>query len=663
MSKQQAAIPTLSARFDLATLFLRRTSSALCGSLLALLLSVAGAHAGTSSVPEVPAQTGPVGRTDLSHPSAAQSEEMRSRIELTRSIVQNVAADAAGKGANQAWRVGLSSVLYATSSTTLRQIAATASTLDQAHAMARADLPHGGVRGIGANSLGSTSDSLVFTPITPCRFIDTRNVGGGITIPRQFDTSLDAGTYGGATGCKLPAGGEASIAVNVTIVVAGTAVAGYLGIRPVGSTALTSFINWPTGGTQGWANAGIVSTARNGSGNYAFEVFASNAGPDLIVDYFGYFSGGPAGTANQTVRYDDSNALVANPLLQAFADGGLLAGGTLYTGSIPATGAGMRLMWYPAKGAFRAGSVTGSKWDDSVVGYYSSAMGYNTTASGNTSTAMGDATIASNSSSTAMGSSTTASGGASTAMGNTTIASGPASTAMGYGTIAIGNISTAMVYAATAQHDDSFIWNGDIYRSPHPHTDNPGDFYVFTGGAGRALFSASGIHDCYLAATGTAGWQCSSDRNLKTAIVPTDGLDVLAKLIALPVSSWEFKKDPGPKHLGPMAQDFKAAFGLGGADDKSIGSTDAQGVALAAIKGLNAKLEQVRAAKDKEIAELRHELTEAKAQALAAQSQAAEAKAQVATLASLAGEVAALKSQFRTLERSAQPLLTAGNPP
>ena len=289
MSKQQAAIPTLSARFDLATLFLRRTSSALCGSLLALLLSVAGAHAGTSSVPEVPAQTGPVGRTDLSHPSAAQSEEMRSRIELTRSIVQNVAADAAGKGANQAWRVGLSSVLYATSSTTLRQIAATASTLDQAHAMARADLPHGGVRGIGANSLGSTSDSLVFTPITPCRFIDTRNVGGGITIPRQFDTSLDASTYGGATGCKLPAGGEASIAVNVTIVVAGTAVAGYLGIRPVGSTALTSFINWPTGGTQGWANAGIVSTARNGSGNYAFEVFASNAGPDLIVDLFGYF--------------------------------------------------------------------------------------------------------------------------------------------------------------------------------------------------------------------------------------------------------------------------------------------------------------------------------------------------------------------------------------
>jgi len=302
MPEQQAAILKLSARFDLAATFLRHASSVLGSSFCALLLSVPGAHAGTSGVPavadgsgdisrpEASARAGPIGRTDLSHPSAAQSEEMRSRIELTRSIVQNVAADAAGKGANEAWRVGLSSVLYATPSTTLREIAATASTLDQAHAMARADLPHGGVRGVGANSLGSTSDSLVFTPITPCRFIDTRNVGGGITTPRQFDTSLDASTYGGTTGCKLPAGGEASIAANVTIVVAGTASGGFLGIRPVGSTAVTSFINWPAGGTQGWANAGIVSTARNGSGNYAFEAFASSAGPDLIVDYFGYFS-------------------------------------------------------------------------------------------------------------------------------------------------------------------------------------------------------------------------------------------------------------------------------------------------------------------------------------------------------------------------------------
>jgi len=79
----------------------------------------------------------------------------------------------------------------------------------------------------------------------------------------------------------------------------------------------------------------------------------------------------PAGTVNQTLRYNASNALVANNLLQAFADGGLLAGGTFATGSIPATGAGTRLMWFPTNAAFRVGSVDGSQWDDASIGSFS----------------------------------------------------------------------------------------------------------------------------------------------------------------------------------------------------------------------------------------------------------------------------------------------------
>ena len=58
------------------------------------------------------------------------------------------------------------------------------------------------------------------------------------------------------------------------------------------------------------------------------------------------------------------------------------------------------------------------------------------------------------------------------------------------------------------------------------------------------------------------------------------------------------------RHLGPTAQDFRAAFGLGH-NDTTISSVDAPGVALAAIQGLNAKLEARVAQQAREIAELR----------------------------------------------------------
>jgi len=67
----------------------------------------------------------------------------------------------------------------------------------------------------------------------------------------------------------------------------------------------------------------------------------------------------------------------------------------------------------------------------------------------------------------------------------------------------------------------------------------------------------------------------------------------------MPVTQWRFKSevDPeGKRHIGPMAQDFYAAFGLG-TDDKHISTTDINGVTMAAIQGLNQKVES----KDDEI--------------------------------------------------------------
>jgi hypothetical protein len=70
----------------------------------------------------------------------------------------------------------------------------------------------------------------------------------------------------------------------------------------------------------------------------------------------------------------------------------------------------------------------------------------------------------------------------------------------------------------------------------------------------------------------------------------------LEKVSALPITEWKYKVEAdGTEHLGPMAQDFHAAFGLNGSDDKHIATVDEEGVALAAIQGLNQKLEETRA--------------------------------------------------------------------
>jgi Chaperone of endosialidase len=80
-----------------------------------------------------------------------------------------------------------------------------------------------------------------------------------------------------------------------------------------------------------------------------------------------------------------------------------------------------------------------------------------------------------------------------------------------------------------------------------------------------------------------------------------DGWQVLETLASLPVSSWRYKwEPPGIRHLGPMAQDFKAAFDLGD-DDKTIANVDANGVSMVAIQALYRRV----TALEEEVAELR----------------------------------------------------------
>ena len=95
-----------------------------------------------------------------------------------------------------------------------------------------------------------------------------------------------------------------------------------------------------------------------------------------------------------------------------------------------------------------------------------------------------------------------------------------------------------------------------------------------------------------------------SDRNAKRDFTPLDRASLLDRLAALDVAEWSYiSESPGVRHVGPTAQDFRAAFGLGD-DDTHISLSDLSGVALAAIQELHLRLEQ----RDREIAELRRRL-------------------------------------------------------
>ena len=76
----------------------------------------------------------------------------------------------------------------------------------------------------------------------------------------------------------------------------------------------------------------------------------------------------------------------------------------------------------------------------------------------------------------------------------------------------------------------------------------------------------------------------------------------------MPITTWQYKTSREGRHLGPIAEDFKQAFGLAG-DGKSIPTVDADGVALAAIQGLNAKLEEENATLRAHLADVSARLT------------------------------------------------------
>jgi len=157
----------------------------------------------------------------------------------------------------------------------------------------------------------------------------------------------------------------------------------------------------------------------------------------------------------------------------------------------------------------------------------------------------------------------------------------------GYRNSAAGIYSFAAGAYATAAQTGTFVWSDGSHGSTALSSTRAYEFLARASGGFTFYTNAASTVGAQLS-SGSGSWASLSDRNAKTNVAPLNVSGILAKLDALPISRWSYKTEHGVRHVGPMAQDFYAAFGVG-EDDRHITSIDEDGVALAAIKALHAE--------------------------------------------------------------------------
>jgi hypothetical protein len=173
--------------------------------------------------------------------------------------------------------------------------------------------------------------------------------------------------------------------------------------------------------------------------------------------------------------------------------------------------------------------------------------------------------------------------------GSSNVASGLASAVLGGSeNTAAGDYSVAAGRRARSAHPGSFVWADATDRDLSTTRANE---FVSRASGGMRLYSDPGLTAGVTLAPGAGSWSSLSDRSAKENVEPTIPVDVLRSLLAVPTSTWNYRaQDPTIRHIGPTAQDFSAAFGLG-EDTTHITDMDAIGVALTSIQGLYELLE------------------------------------------------------------------------
>jgi len=240
-------------------------------------------------------------------------------------------------------------------------------------------------------------------------------------------------------------------------------------------------------------------------------------------------------------------------------------------------------------------ATVGGGWDNTAGGQSATVGGgYDNTASGHYSTVGG--------------------GWGNAARGHSSTVAG------GVFNTALGDYSFAAGTSAKANHHGAFVWADSASPADFAST---GDYQFRARAAGGVWFYSNAAATTGVVLNpGDGGWLNASDRSLKANFASIDGKEILAKVAALPMSTWNYKsQDASIRHIGPVAQDFAAAFKFG-ADDKHISTIDADGVALAAIQGLNDILKE----KDVRISTLERKNVELEARLAAIEASLAQTR-------------------------------------
>jgi trimeric autotransporter adhesin len=163
----------------------------------------------------------------------------------------------------------------------------------------------------------------------------------------------------------------------------------------------------------------------------------------------------------------------------------------------------------------------------------------------------------------------------------------------GSGNEAVGKYSFAAGRLATANQDGCFTW-ADSTTTTLLSCDTP-NAWVARATGGVTFYTSAGHGSGVTVTAGGGAWATVSDRNLKENFEDVDSRALLETLADIPISTWNYiSQDDAIRHIGPVAQDFYAAFGVG-ENDTSISTVDADGVALAAIQGLYAENQDLKA--------------------------------------------------------------------
>ncbi len=407
---------------------------------------------------------------------------------------------------------------------------------------------------------------------------DASTIAGGASNQAVGLAAVGGGLQNNADGDYAAiSGGQANSASG-----AWTAVGGGLGNQANSEVATVG------GGTGNIAD-GIAATVGGGDSNTASGDYAT-VGGGASNEASGYGATVAGGITNTVTVTGTTIGGGADNIITGTATYGTIAGGR----SITVTGQ------YAAVGGGKDNTASG--WGATVGG------GRYNTASND------DATVGGGSDNTASGILATIGGGdhnsatgyaAAVGGGRNNVAGGDSATVPGGASNqALGAFSFAAGAGAHAMHDGSFVWSdslvGDVY--------SPGD-NTFIVRANGGIWFGQGMTDitptigsnvfiststgAYLSTGGV--WTDKSDRNAKENFQPVDPQTVLEQVAQLPITTWNYKaEDDSIRHLGPVAQDFYAAFGLG-TDDTHIAPLDANGVALASIQGLYQQNQQLQA--------------------------------------------------------------------